>query len=221
MRSLSSLTSKLASVAFISCSISFFASFALFTNPASAAPVDFHGRFHASGEVQPLVRQTIDMVDMRQIGSDQQLQNLRAAGALCQAQPSDVYRCVTNLNAAHVPSSSLQQAAARNQNLWIEFGGILAPAQQVNNSDRLKEWTVSQAGTWSGGAFKTYRYLELPGLAKIVVDGVSENGVSQELWLNVLGFEHQLVVFDTVVVVESRWRFHQDMVQVVLKPQVP
>ena len=85
----------------------------------------------------------------------------------------------------------------------------------VSEGESLVEWEIPQSGSSPLGAFAKYRYLELQdGLVKIIVPGApGASAASMELLRR--DADH-LGKWESKVVTESRWRWHEDMAIVVL-----
>lgn len=179
--------------------------------PAAAAPFAFKGDYVFKSRVNPLGRNTVDVVDTRARDATDRLGRLRAAGALCQWVTSSTVRCVSQMGAAAVPTSSLNLAVQANVGTKISFGAVTGTPFIVTQGTSLTEWTVPQHGEWAGGKFTQYRYLEMEGLAKLVLPG------REPLWVNTVDGK-TLGIYERYVIHESRWRWHEDAMTVVLEP---
>jgi hypothetical protein len=171
-------------------------------------PIAFSGDYRFDGQVVPLARLTVDVVNMLMQGSAERLARLKAGGATCQLVLSNTYRCKKMKGPEAVPASSLAALGAQDANLFVTFGAQTAPPVLVNDAPSLKEWQIFQAGTSSLGAFTGYRYLQLEGgLEKIVVPAATGTG-SLEFVVRTSG---NVAKHETKNVTENQWRFHQDM----------
>ena len=177
---------------------------------ALAAPYEFIGLYSFKGEVKPLGRLTIDVVDNRMKDSAQRLKLIRENGGECIYVLANTLRCRTMKTGAVVPASSLEKIAERSKGLFVVFQSPTAKPSIVTEGEALVEWTIFQPGQWSAGDFKTYRYLEMPDLAKIILPGPMGS-----IELNTTDGK-TLNKFESERVPESRWRWHEDIAQAVL-----
>jgi hypothetical protein len=192
------------------------------TSAASAAdganPTPPVGDFRptSAGNVQAMARLTVDIIDMRQSDAQEHLASLRAAGAACQAEPADQWRCSLMHAASEVPAASLAKIGTRNQGLYATFEAPIGKPALTSQGDSLVEWAIPQSGTSSVGPFDSYRYLQMEGdMTKLILPAPrGDDGL--EL---ILQDASHLAKWDSITVTESRWRFHEDMALVVLEKQ--
>jgi hypothetical protein len=185
-------------------------------NFSLAAPLNLSGLYKPSGQVLALMRETVDLVDLRQVGAQAKWDQLVKNGAHCQVPRLNIVKCSTLLSASAVPASSLQVLRAQNASLSIQFGQVLGSAQIVRKSDLVIEWAVPQKVVWSlgqaGGVGDQYRWIEMQsGVQKIVLPGSLQN-----LWLNVDEGKF-LRLYSAHRIQESASRWHEDSAEVVLR----
>lgn len=178
---------------------------------AVAAPFAFRGSYVFKNKVNVVGRYTVDVVDTRMADSRTRLDTLRKDGATCQWVNSNTVRCVSHLPAASVPASSIEKMRANNAGFSVTFNEAWGTPSIVSSGTDLTEWSIPQRGLSPLGSFDHYRYLEMSGgLAKIVLPGTPE-----PLWLNTLDGK-VLLKYESLMVPESRWRWHQDTAELVL-----
>jgi hypothetical protein len=182
---------------------------ALATAPA---PIALAGEYRFAGDVKPLGRLTVDVIDERMTGAAERLETVRAGGGNCSRVLSTTWRCTT-MRTNGVPSSSLVAMAEAAGDLVVSFDAPTAPPALVSEAESLVEWTIFQTGESStGGAFGAYRYLDLQGdLVKIVLPTA---GGSLELTVR---DESHLGKWTSKRVSEGQWRWHEDMAVLVLE----
>jgi hypothetical protein len=182
---------------------------------SARAPQALSGDYRFAGEVKPVGRLTVDVIDTRMPDANDRLDAARAEGAACWLVVSNTWRCTKMHKAEAVPQSSLDAIALRGGDLFASFGAMTGSPSLVSEGESLVEWQIPQNGSSPLGAFETYRYLELQdGLVKIIVPGApGASAPSMELLRR--DADH-LGKWESKVVTESRWRWHEDMAIVVL-----
>ncbi|MBX2987487.1 MAG: hypothetical protein KF802_06290 [Bdellovibrionaceae bacterium] len=184
----------------------------LVAGTAWGAPLELQGVYQFRGQLNPLARRTIDVIDARLPDSEARLKMLQAAGAQCQNASGVTTRCLSFGRASDIPRASLDRVARQNQGLRIELMARVAAPSVVSKGDILTEWEIRQKGRWNGGLFDRYRYFEMAGgMVKLQLPGPGEG-----LWL-VVENAKLLRHYDSVVTTESRWRWHIDAVEALLE----
>jgi hypothetical protein len=179
---------------------------------AARTPIALDGEFRAMGHVEALGRLTVDVVDTRSPDADARLAQLRSDGAACTAVMANTWRCTMMHPASEVPQASLDAIAARNHDVFAKLGGVWASPSVTSEGESVTDWQIGQKGECQAGAFETYRYLELGGdLVKIVLPA---ERASVEL---IVKDQQRLAKWDSKVVTESRWRWHEDAALVILE----
>jgi len=171
------------------------------SSEVNAAPTALAGEYRFRGEVKPLKRLTVDVIDVRMPGAAERLEAVRRDGATCERPLANVYRCTTHRDAAAVPPESLAKIAARSEGDHATFGAVTAPPSLVNDSESLIEWEIFQEGGTHAGTFERYVYRVLAGRLSKAALGEVEVIVDDAAHLS---------RFASVTVNESRWRWHVD-----------
>jgi hypothetical protein len=171
-------------------------------------PIGLSGDYRFAG-VKPIARLTVDVIDVRMPDANERLDAARAEGATCWLVVSNTWRCTKMHEASDVPQASLDAIATRQRELFASFGGVTGSPALVSEAESLVEWEIPQNGSSPLGPFTTYRYLELrDNLIKIVLPGATQSSPTMELILRDAG---HLDKWESKVVTESRWRWHEDM----------
>lgn len=187
----------------------FFTSSAFAASPATL----FQGSFFFGG-VKPLDRTTVDIVDTRMSDAQMKLANLREKGALCTYAASNTYKCITHEGAGAVPPESLQEAYEANQKLKIEFGAVSSSPSLIVDAESVTEWQINQDVFWTGGQAPFYRQMILDGEILKVILGEGP----EALWLvGELNDSTKLSMRASVVHTTSRWQWHEDAIEILLK----
>ncbi|MBX3229112.1 MAG: hypothetical protein KIT84_02140 [Labilithrix sp.] len=177
-----------------------------------SAPIALDGTYYFEGEVKPLGRLTVDVVDMRMSDAADRLADLRSSGANCALVISQTYRCTKMHGASAVADASLEAIAARSAGLSVTFGARTGSPSLVTDADSLTEWQIPQNGTGLAGSFDRYTYRQLRnGPTKIVLPGAGDLG--DELLVEDAS---RITKWERKVVTEGRWRWHEDMAVAVL-----
>jgi hypothetical protein len=170
----------------------------------------FDGEYAFDGTVEPVGRLTVDVVDKRMPDAENRLMQIKAEGGNCTHVTSLTVRCTKMNPGATVPVESLVRIAERSKDLSVRFGQRTGAPTLVSKAEALTEWQIPQNGETPLGIFDKFRYLELQGLVKVIFPYPQGN-----FELNTLDGRH-LRKFESVTVYENRWRWHQDMAQVIL-----
>lgn len=180
---------------------------------AASPPTPYQGAYLFAG-VKPFGRTTTDLVDTRMADAPVRLNNLREKGATCVYAASNTYKCVSREGASQVPFESLQHAYEANQKLKVEFGTVSSAPSLVNDAESLTEWEINQDVWWTGGAAPSYRQLILGGdVMKLALGEGPET-----LWLiGEIGDSTRLSLRASIVHTTSRWQWHEDVVEILLK----
>lgn len=163
------------------------------------------GTYKFRGTVRALLRLTVDVIDTRSKDAADRQTQIAKNGGTCQHVSSETLRCTTPRPASEIPPTVLSSIADRLRGNSFKLEAETGSPSKVNVGDALTEWLVSQPGSWSGGKFTQYRYLELTdSLIKLVFPGGSGS-------LEVIREgEKRFAKFEMLATTESRWRFHED-----------
>ncbi|MBX3039520.1 MAG: hypothetical protein KF789_02280 [Bdellovibrionaceae bacterium] len=193
----------------------FFAALTLLASGAFAEPIALSGTYQFKGRVEPIMRQTFDVLLMTAPGAKDRLNQLKSQGATCMSAPAGRFRCITIRPPREVAPASLRKIADRHQGLRIQMGQVTANPVLVIDGEVYRQWEISQNGTWNGGSFQAYRYNEKPeSVSQIVLPG--RFGLESGFWL-IVENSQTLRHLDEVTFHENANRWHIDSAQAVLE----
>ncbi len=177
----------------------------------SMPPYLFQGAYQFQGQVEAVRRRTVDVIDRRQSDANQRIQTLKQQGAQCRTVDSVTVACQSVLPGNQIPPHIVEMIRQKERQKILNFGPEWAPPSLVSESESFIEWKMNQKVIWPKGTVDSYRYLFLtPHLVKIVLSSPQET-----LWLYSTkpGVLRQMHFVPTT---ESRWRFHEDMLESLL-----
>lgn len=187
----------------------------LFASSGFADPIALSGVYQFKGRVEPVMRQTYDVLLASAPGAKERIDRLKAEGATCLSAPAGRVRCITIRPPREVSPASLSKIARRHQGLRVEMGAVTGNPALIVDGEVYRQWEISQNGAWNGGSFQGYRYNEKPeSVSQIVLPGRSS--LDGGFWLLV---ENSKVLrhLDEVTLRENDGRWHVDSAQAVLE----
>ncbi len=187
----------------------------LFASVALAEPMALSGTYQFKGRVEPVMRQTYDVLFAAAPGAKERINQLKAQGATCLSAPAGRVRCITIRPPREVAPASLRKIAQRHQGLRVQMGPVTANPVLVVDGEVYRQWEISQQGVWNGGSFQSYRYNEKPeAVSQIVLPGRYETDGG--FWL-IVENSKALRHLDEATLRENDSRWHVDSAQAVLE----
>lgn len=153
----------------------------LFFTGAQAAPYNYQGHFRFQSQMDVLVSKSNLWVRVGTASGEKVLNDLRADGYICTAQPQYLFACSKFKKLDLLPETR-RRLQAQYTDFSIEFKSAKGDFALVNDSEFLKEWEREQKILINSLPFHKVRHMEGSQFTKIQV--INADGKETE-WFNI------------------------------------